>query len=235
MGLESLKRDPIGVQTLVQLKSLINSGEWPVGQRIPGEPSLSQQLGVGRSTVREAVRALVHTGLLETRPGDGTYVRAATEIEGVLGNFLKGSQILEIYEVRRAVELEAARLAVERRDDQDLASMKSALHDRRATREVGAQAFLEADMRFHLAVVDSARNPVLSVLYRSFMEALREALVPVVERGLQTRDTDELHSALYDAIEARDAKAAQLATQSHLDSTERALSEVPTSPGDVSA
>lgn len=225
MGLESLKRDPIGVQTLHQLKRLISSGEWAVGQRIPGEPSLSQQLGVGRSTIREAVRALVYTGVLETRPGDGTYVRASTEIEGVLGNYLKGSQILEIYEVRRAVEMEAARLACERRTERDLELMRAALADRRATRDVGSREFLEADMRFHLAIVDSTRNPVLGVLYRGFMDALEGALVPVVERGLQSRDTDEMHAALYEAIEAQDAEAAAVATQAHLDSTARALAE----------
>jgi DNA-binding FadR family transcriptional regulator len=61
---------------VAELRSAVARGEWPVGERIPTEPRLSEQFGVGRNTVREAVRVLVHAGLLETRQGDGTYVRA---------------------------------------------------------------------------------------------------------------------------------------------------------------
>jgi DNA-binding FadR family transcriptional regulator len=86
-----------------------------------------------------------------------------------------------------------------------------------------SQAFLEADMQFHLAIVDAARNPVLRILYRSFMAAIKDALVPVVDRGLQESDTDRLHADLYTAIAAGDQEAARLATHAHLESTAHAL------------
>ncbi|PRC57877.1 GntR family transcriptional regulator, partial [Mycobacterium sp. ITM-2017-0098] len=71
-------------QVIDQLRHTIASGEWPVGRRIPNETVLVESLGVGRNPVREAVRALAHAGLLDVRQGDGTYVRATSEVSGAL-------------------------------------------------------------------------------------------------------------------------------------------------------
>ncbi|HEY3482657.1 MAG TPA: winged helix-turn-helix domain-containing protein, partial [Streptomyces sp.] len=74
----------LAAQLVDTLREQIASGEWPVGMRIPAENDLVKQLGVGRTTVREALGALVHLGLLEARRGDGTYVRASSEMQSVL-------------------------------------------------------------------------------------------------------------------------------------------------------
>lgn len=76
MNKAKLPRLSLVDSAVAELRSAVARGEWPVGERIPTEPRLSEQFGVGRNTVREAVRVLVHAGLLETRQGDGTYVRA---------------------------------------------------------------------------------------------------------------------------------------------------------------
>ena len=75
MALTSPRREPLADQVIAQLRTQITSGEWPVGSRIPTEVELVEQLGVARNTVREAVRALAHNGLLDIRQGSGTYVR----------------------------------------------------------------------------------------------------------------------------------------------------------------
>ncbi|GAB3853048.1 hypothetical protein GCM10029963_43650 [Micromonospora andamanensis] len=102
-------------ETIAQLRQRIMDGEWPVGGRIPTEPQLVEALGVGRNTVREAVRALAHAGVLECRQGSGTYVLSTDELAPVVARRLTDDRMTEVIEVRRAFEVEAARLAARRR------------------------------------------------------------------------------------------------------------------------
>src|SRR3546814_20079193 len=100
------------------MRSQINAGEWTPGMRIPTESQLSNSLGVGRNTVREAVRALVHTGVLEVRQGAGTFVLSSRDASGLLQR-LDQAALHDTSEVRRALEVEAARLTASRRTDED--------------------------------------------------------------------------------------------------------------------
>ena len=102
-------------QTVAQLRSQITSGRWPVGSKIPPEPALVELLTVGRNTVREAVQALVHAGLLERRQGSGTFVLSDSELTVVLGRQIAAVSQREVLEVRRSLELEIARLAATNR------------------------------------------------------------------------------------------------------------------------
>lgn len=129
VALTTAQRAGLVDQVIEQLRAGIGSGEWPVGQRIPTEPELVAQLGVGRNTVREAVRALAHTGILEVRQGDGTYVRATSEMAGAIRR-LCGPELREVLQVRRALEVDGARLAATARTEADLAELRRLL-DRR--------------------------------------------------------------------------------------------------------
>src|SRR3712207_1549812 len=105
------------------------------------------------NTVREAVRALVHAGVLECRQGSGTYVVSTDELSGAVTRRLADAEFAEAVEVRRAFEVEAARLAALRRTDEDLASLDAALAAREATWTAGRVAeFVEADAVLHTAV-----------------------------------------------------------------------------------
>ena len=84
MPLVTTKRTGLVDQVIEQMRELVASGEWPLNQRIPPEAELVNALGVGRNTVREAVRALAHAGLFEVRQGDGTFVRATSELSGAV-------------------------------------------------------------------------------------------------------------------------------------------------------
>src|SRR5262245_1339105 len=127
MPLRSTARTTLVPQVIEQIRDQILSGEWPVGSRIPTEPELAAALGVGRNTLREAVLALVHAGLLERRQGSGTYVVGATELAGAVARRVADAQLAEVLEVRRALEVEAARSAARRRTDQDLDELDTAL------------------------------------------------------------------------------------------------------------
>lgn len=107
----------LSAQAADQLREQIASGRWPVGSRIPSEHELVAILGISRNTVREAVRALVHLGLLEARAGDGTYVRVASEMEAVLLRRAATAHLSEVFELRAVLEEHAAGLAAQRRTD----------------------------------------------------------------------------------------------------------------------
>ena len=224
MPLSSLRRSPLADLAVAQLRAQVLSGQWPVGTRLPAETELAQRLEVGRSTIREAVRALVHAGLLETRQGSGTYVRSVTP-GGEWEARLRRAAVLEAYEVREALEVQAARLAAARRTEADVAALRARLAERDRARARGRDAhFVERDLAFHRAVVAAAHNALLAEMFDSFAAVLREALTAVAsDHGLRGVGADAAHARLAEAIEAGDADAAEAATHAHIDPTAAAL------------
>jgi GntR family transcriptional regulator, transcriptional repressor for pyruvate dehydrogenase complex len=220
--LTSLRRSPLVDLAVSQLREQVLSGQWPVGARLPAETELAQRLEVGRSTIREAVRALVHAGLLETRQGSGTYVRSITPGADWEPR-LRRAAVLEAYEVRQALEVQAARLAASRRTEADIEVLRACLAERERTHDQEA-SFVEADLAFHRSVVAAAHNPLLAEMFDSFASALREALIAVrSERRVRSAGADAAHARLATAIEAGDAAAAAQATHDHLDPTAATL------------
>ena len=207
------------------LRARIVSGEWEVGAKLPGETTLAAQLGIGRSTIREAVRTLAGLGMLESRQGAGVFLRSTTPPDQ-WPRVLEAEAILHVVEVRNAVEIEAARLAAQRRDAVDVAALRQALDGRTAAAHSGDAAFVDADIAVHRAVVDAAHNPVLSELFETFVPRLRAALIELIAvLGLHPHsqpDADE-HRMLVDAIEAGDAEAAVRISRAHLDDMAAAL------------
>ncbi|SCL24044.1 transcriptional regulator, GntR family [Micromonospora nigra] len=194
--------------TIAQLRERILGGEWPVGGRIPTEPQLVAALGVGRNTVREAVRALAHAGVLECRQGSGTYVVSTDELAPVVARRLTDDRTAEVVEVRRAFEVEAARLAALRRTPDDLAALDDALAAREAAWRGGrVDEFVEADAALHTAVVAAAHNRMLAELYASVGTALRRTIATAMGDTLEPeRHVD--HARLVAAIRAGDPERA---------------------------
>jgi DNA-binding FadR family transcriptional regulator len=195
-------------QAIDQLRSAVTQGDWPIGHRIPTEPELAEQLGVGRNTVREAVRALVHSGLIEVRQGDGTYVRATSEVSGAIWR-LCGSEMREVLQVRRTLEVEGARLAASARTDDELHELNALLDNcDQARAESRFDDFVNADTEFHAAVVHCGHNALLTELYRGLTEVIT-ASVLTTSHNHPRRAEEIQHRGLLDAIAAQDpAKAA---------------------------
>ncbi|AEV70708.1 transcriptional regulator [Mycolicibacterium rhodesiae NBB3] len=204
MPLATTRRTGLVEQVIGQLRQSVLSGEWPVGTRIPNEPTLSEALGVGRNTVREAVRALAHGGILEVRQGDGTYVRATSEVSGALRR-LCGSELREVLQVRRCLEVEGARLAAAARTDEDVAVLRRLLQRRDELELEDHPAFVEADAALHFAVMQASGNTVLTELYRGLTEVVA-ASVATTSASHEPREIR--HSGLVDAIAAQDVEAA---------------------------
>jgi DNA-binding FadR family transcriptional regulator len=190
--------------TLAYLRRKITTGEWPVGSRIPIEPELSEQTGVGRSTVREAVRSLASMGMLETLPGRGTFVRSSAPTSTLLNEFLNDFTLEEILSYRRALEIEAAQQAALHRTDEDVAALEQA-----AAEEVGCT---------RCPVFDSAKNRLLASLYAGINDQLRTPehrgrLANVATGTEMERD----HARVLDAIRRRDFIDAVHAMVDHVD------------------
>lgn len=208
MPLSHPRRSALSEQVIAELRNQITSGEWPVGSRIPTEPELVEQLGVARNTVREAVRALAHNGLLDIRQGSGTYVVATSELAGVMHRRFADADPRHIAELRSTLESSAAKLAAERRTERDLKQLDSLLVRREEAWESGdAEAFVTADATFHLAVVAASHNDVMSAMYADLGEVLRDWLREDVGEEL-TPETYMDHARLVDAIRTGDAETA---------------------------
>lgn len=208
MPLSHPRRSALSEQVIASLRNQITSGEWPVGSRIPTEPELVEQLGVARNTVREAVRALAHNGLLDIRQGSGTYVVATSELAGVMHRRFAGADPDHVAELRSALESSAAKLAAERRTDKDLRQLDALLLRRDEAWESGeTEAFVAADATFHLAVVAASHNDVMTALYADLVEVLRDWLRGDLGEEL-TPETHMDHSRLVDAIRAGDGATA---------------------------
>ncbi|HEX5114535.1 MAG TPA: FCD domain-containing protein [Pseudonocardiaceae bacterium] len=176
MALTATRRTGLVDQVIEQMRQAIRDGDWAVDQRIPPEPELVSVLGVGRNTVREAVRALAHAGLLEVRQGDGTFVRATSEISGALRRMC-GTELREVRQVRLLLEVEAARLAATHRSDADVTVLAATLAERdAAVRETRWADAVDADARFHREVVGCAGNSLLTELYLGMTEVIRASL-----------------------------------------------------------
>ncbi|MBB6172103.1 DNA-binding FadR family transcriptional regulator [Nocardiopsis mwathae] len=217
MPLASTRRTGLVDQVISQLRAQIDSGEWRVGDRIPTESELSEQLEVGRNTVREAVRALAHAGLLEIRQGAGTFIRASSELGGALRRRLERSELRENLEVRRALEMEAARLAAVRRTDEDLADIDRAMALRDAAwREKDMGAFVEADFTFHRAIVNATHNTLLVDLYDDIAQAVYESIAHTAYAQPESDEGID-HAGLTEAVRASDPDLALREAACYLD------------------
>ncbi|MEV2254997.1 FadR/GntR family transcriptional regulator [Streptomyces sp. NPDC050147] len=208
MPLTTPHRSALSEQVIAELRNQISSGEWPVGSRIPTEPELVEQLGVARNTVREAVRALAHNGLLDIRQGSGTYVVATSELAGVMQRRFAGTDPRHIAELRSTLESSAAKLAAQRRTERDLRQLDALLERREAAWASGdAEAFVAADATFHLAVVAASHNDAMTAMYADLGEVLVDWLREDIGEEL-TPESHMDHARLVDAIRENDAEAA---------------------------
>lgn len=225
MTLSQIPRTSLVDTVIARLREQIASGQWPCNERIPTEEKLTDLLGVGRNTIREAVRALVHIGMLEVRQGDGTYVISNRDASATLRQIDRAT-LRDQLEVRRALEVEAARLAALRRTDSDLAAMRKSLDERGDwSDEASLVEFVERDSRFHLSVVEASHNAALMELYRYFWSSIQSTITSTENEQALPEPTLAAHEAIYDAILQRDASAAATAAHQLLSPAIDAISD----------
>jgi DNA-binding FadR family transcriptional regulator len=219
MTLGTSHRTPLVEEVTAKLRDSIHSGEWPLQRRIPAEPELIAALGVSRGTLREAVKALAHSGMLEVRRGDGTYVRATSEISGAAQRMYRDHTQAHILEVRVGLDTQAARLAARHAADADVAAMRELLELRRTAWQAGDFAgWAQADWDFHVLVAQASGNPLLHELYVSFGAVFHSDLLRQQRRDGFDGLPHPGHGELVDAIAARDEAAAVESVHRNLNS-----------------
>lgn len=149
------------------LKQQITEGTYRVGDKLPTEPELMKTFGVGRSSVREAVKLLVNMGVVRVQQGSGTFVAVPSNNDDV-NIKMSTADRTELDEVRKILDIAIVEKAVARRTEKDIERMRASLEKRKVNAEKGLlEECIEADLNFHIAIADAAHNRILADIYRS--------------------------------------------------------------------
>lgn len=149
------------------LKQQITEGTYRVGDKLPTEPELMKTFGVGRSSIREAVKLLVNMGVVRVQQGSGTFVAVPSNNDDV-NIKMSTADRTELDEVRKILDIAIVEKAVARRTEKDIERMRASLEKRKVNAEKGLlEECIEADLNFHIAIADAAHNRILADIYRS--------------------------------------------------------------------
>ncbi|MEW6121911.1 MAG: FCD domain-containing protein [Pseudomonadota bacterium] len=206
--LEKVARTTLVDEVITAIRGMLDKEGWAPGTRLPSENQLSAQLGVGRSTVREALRVLGHLGLVQSRSGLGTFVVGKELSARPSAPPKEAESLFQFFEFRRALEPAAARLAAERRSAAALAAIEvswQACYD--AAENSSVEDFTALDHRFHLSIFEAGENAFLIQAYRSVRPQFIKYVGMVLEMGPLTRMM-HFHDKLIQAIRSQDPVAA---------------------------
>jgi DNA-binding FadR family transcriptional regulator len=204
-----IKRRSLADEVAVLLKKKIEDGDFPVGEKLPTEPDLMELFGVGRSTIREAVRNLVQAGIVRVQQGLGTFVeKLRDDSESLQDRFLRAKG-LELNEIRQLLELKIAEKAAQNRSEEDITLMRAHLDERNAMALAHIpHRCIQADINFHLTIARASKSEMLLDLYHTIahhMQAYFTELYFDTECFIQTQD---MHESLLQSIVDKDARMA---------------------------
>ncbi|MGM0215188.1 FadR/GntR family transcriptional regulator [Enterococcus sp. AZ109] len=190
-------------QTISELRAYIQREKYEIGQKLPKEADLAEQLGVGRSTLREAVKILSFSDVLDVRQGSGTYIKNP--------NFSNKYSTEELLTARQMLEIQAVHLIV-RQDTkvEEMLQLKEILFQRNQLVEAGKfSEYVLADMKFHKKIIELAGNPFLVKWYNEIEEAIRLYLSGQMLKVADYQDNTRLHNQLYQALVDKNSKLAE--------------------------
>ncbi|MDR0359933.1 MAG: FadR family transcriptional regulator [bacterium] len=223
-------RRAITEEAIARIREMIIAGQLGPGDRLPREGDLAAALGMGRSSLREAVRVLTLAGVLETRQGAGTYVTRLSpsrllEPAGQAVPLLPAEGALQLFDVRRMLEPAATELAAARMDEARLQELHRLLvRCEEAAEVVDRVALPAADQDFHSCIVEAVGNPFLKSLHENLIRGTIQARVWRTDvDAAATRAIITQHRDIYAAIEGRDPALARTAATNHLLSSEAFL------------
>jgi GntR family transcriptional repressor for pyruvate dehydrogenase complex len=208
-------------QIVQQIEESVLNGSLKPGDQLPAERELAQQLGVSRTAVREAVKALREKGLVEAYSGRGTFVtdgttQAARQSFDLMVKVGQQEGAPHLAELRLILEPAIAALAAVRVKEEDLTAMREAVAVMDRAQD-DPEAYIEADLDFHLALAETVANPLILSLIDSIVGLLREQRIKIfnVEGGPQRGQVH--HKRILEAMERRDAEMARTAMRAHLE------------------
>lgn len=202
-----------------QLQADIESGRYKQNERLPSESEFATLFGVSRPVIREALMSLQALGLTSSQTGKGTFVvsdRVAVPL--LMGRYSPA----HVREVRRYIEIPAARLAAERRTDREIGELAGILARMEDADDPARRNKLDAN--FHIAIARSSGNPLMVKLVEDLRSVLEEHSLAAAQAPYRRKEASQEHHSIYEAIVDRDPDAAAAAMEAHLAAAERSFS-----------
>lgn len=240
---EPIKSTRIYEEIVRQIKTLVQEGRLKSGDRLPPERDLAERFKVSRTSVREALRALESMGLIEIRPGEGTFVREIS-VEALieplaLAILSQREAVGELFEARRLLEPAIAGLAARRASPEEIQELERILEDQ-AKELAAGRTGLAQDAAFHTAIAHSAHNRAITRIVTALMDLLTQSREESLHTPGRPERSHQDHRRILEAIQANDAEAARRAMLDHLIAVERlvtgrelrATSQVPEGPAE---
>lgn len=212
------QRNTLVADVAHELRQMILTGKIQPGEFLPSRKDLAVQFGVGLSTVQEAIQALTALGLLESRPGKGTWVREDA-LDALIHPAMVKARLGElnaqqVYEARSVIEVALTEFAAQRATPEDIQRIWDALRAMEATVDNDG-AFVEADLEFHLAVAKAGHNELLEQFYHLARKLLSEVITEMVKLPKVKEKSILFQKAIAEAIEQRDVRKARQAALNH--------------------
>ena len=221
--IKPIEKQRVADEIVEQLRSLILTGEYAPGSKLPPERELAKELGVNRASLREALKKLEHLRLVRIRQGDGTRVENFMETAGIelishlipLAANARPDIIQHVLEFRQVFGREVARLAADRAGEEDIARMRE-VNEQCASSELTADEILQLDFDFYVALTQAAGNQVMSLLINTVRDAVRSYAPLLVHLNGASNEVRGHQQAIIDAVAAGDRDQAAEAADRHL-------------------
>lgn len=225
---KGVKPNLLSSQVVDRLEELVLDGDIRPGSSIPSESELVEQFGVSRIVIREAVRTLATRGLIEVRQGRRATVSLLNAT--MPGDFFRmalrqdGNALMELIEVRWALEVHTARLAALQATETDIDAMQATIDAMNAKSKSGtgdSEGFDDADAEFHQRLAIASGNRFMQLLVEALKEPLRASRTAShrgrLVRGLDDRGPIEAHTRVLDRVKVRDPEGAVIEMEQHLE------------------
>lgn len=218
MEIKKIEKASISDQVFDQLKKYLIRGEWKPGEKLPSENDLGKSFGVSRITIRQALSKLTILGLLETRTGEGSFVKELTP--GIYVNemipvtYLGKQSMQEVFEFRLMIEVESAGLAARKISEEELEALEKSV-ERMNEYKDNLEKYVDEDQNFHMIISKSTRNSLIIQMNEIVRDVIREtinSLTKHVGMGIGLK----YHNLLIEALRARDEEKSKKIMKEHL-------------------
>ena len=232
MDFKQIKNNKVYEQIIEQISELIYEGELKKGDRLPSERQLKKDLGVSRASIREAFSALEMIGLIESRPGEGTFIRNSFD-EDIFNPLslvllLNDNVAEELLELRRVLEIDCVKLAAQRATEEQIAEMGSYIDDLLSSSGYEEES-IKADKMFHYTIARASGNKVLLFFMRSISEAMdfhiKNTRTKLVSTEKTMQDFALQHQQIFKGIKDHAPEKAAAAMKAHLDYVEKLINK----------
>jgi GntR family transcriptional repressor for pyruvate dehydrogenase complex len=225
--LKPVSRVTLGEQVAAQIAEQISEGRWKPGDRLPPESQLCAALSIGRSTLREALKSLAYVGLVQMRPGEGTYVLDNTRLLldriRTRGNLKTEQELDHVSETRLILETELAAMAAERMEPGDMQELEDLLAAMKRSLQGDGVDYASLDVDFHLAIAKGSKNQLLYELLVAIRNVLQEFIAKSQELPGIKDNAHADHVKIFAALRTRNPEKARRAMKAHLQTCERAF------------